>query len=110
MLQSNSNAYAFASTFYFSLSKAYLKKNKKSLQATAPNNADICANLARQNYDQTEARTGNSTYPKGRVSCSKVTFVVNQTLVFQIKFCGKSPALRVAAYRQVVKKHLTPII
>jgi len=24
------------------------------------------------------------------------TFVVNQTLVFQIKFCGKSPALRVA--------------
>ena len=31
------------------------------------------------------------------------SFVVNQTLVFQIKFCGKSPALRVAAkrYRQV---------
>jgi hypothetical protein len=25
--------------------------------------------------------------------------VVNQTLVFQIKFCGKSPALRVAAER-----------
>jgi hypothetical protein len=25
--------------------------------------------------------------------------VVNQTLVFQIKFCGKSPALRVAANR-----------
>jgi len=25
--------------------------------------------------------------------------VVNQTLVFQIKFCGKSPALRVAAKR-----------
>ena len=32
------------------------------------------------------------------------SFVVNQTLVFQIKFCGKSPALRVAANRQVVKK------
>jgi len=28
--------------------------------------------------------------------------VVNQTLVFQIKFCGKSPALRVAAKRQTV--------
>ena len=44
----------------------------------------------------------NSTYPKGGVSCSKDSFVVNQTLVFQIKFCGKSPALRVAAkrYRQ----------
>ena len=46
-----------------------------------------------------EARTANSTYPKGVVSCSKDSFVVNQTLVFQIKFCGKSPALRVAAKR-----------
>ena len=25
--------------------------------------------------------------------------MVNQTLVFQIKFCGKNPALRVAAKR-----------
>ena len=41
----------------------------------------------------------NSTYPKGGVSCSKDSFVVNQTLVFQIKFCGKSPALRVATKR-----------
>lgn len=41
----------------------------------------------------------NSTYPKGGVLCSKDSFVVNQTLVFQIKFCGKSPALRVAAKR-----------
>jgi hypothetical protein len=41
----------------------------------------------------------NSTYPKGGVSCSKDSFVVNGTLVFQIKFCGKSPALRVAANR-----------
>lgn len=39
----------------------------------------------------------NSTYPKGGVSFSKDNFVVNRTLVFQIKFCGKSPALRVAA-------------
>ena len=44
----------------------------------------------------------NSTYPKGGVSCSKDSFVVNQTLVFQIKFCGKNPALRVAANRQTV--------
>lgn len=44
-------------------------------------------------------RPYNSTYPKGGVSCSKDSFVVNQTLVFQIKFCGKSPALRVAAKR-----------
>ena len=41
----------------------------------------------------------NSTYPKGGVSCSKDSLVVNQTLVFQIKFCGKSPALPVAAKR-----------
>ena len=46
-----------------------------------------------------KSRTDNSTYPKGGVSCSKDSFVVNQTLVFQIKFCGKSPALRVAAKR-----------
>ncbi len=39
----------------------------------------------------------NYTYPNGGVSCSKDSFVVNQTLVFQIKFCGKSPAHRVAA-------------
>jgi hypothetical protein len=41
----------------------------------------------------------NNTYPKGGVSYSKDSFVVNQTLVFQIKFCGKTPALRVAAKR-----------
>ena len=52
----------------------------------------------------TRTPAGNSTYPKGGVSCSKDSFVVNQTLVFQIKFCGKSPALRVAAKRQAVKK------
>ena len=51
------------------------------------------------NLIKKEARTANSTYPKGGVSCSKDSFVVNQTLVFQIKFCGKSPALRVAAKR-----------
>jgi hypothetical protein len=43
--------------------------------------------------------THNSTYPKGGVSCSKDSSVVNETSVFQIKFCGKSPALRVAAKR-----------
>jgi hypothetical protein len=49
---------------------------------------------------QTEkARTANSTYPKGGVSCFKDSLVVNQKLVFQIKFCGNNPALRVAAKR-----------
>jgi hypothetical protein len=51
----------------------------------------------------------NSSYPKGGVPCSKDSFVVKQTFVFQIKFCGKSPALRVAAKRQAVKKLPFPI-
>ncbi len=46
--------------------------------------------------DEKEHRSDNITYPKGGVSCSKDSFVVNQTLVFQFKFCGKIPALRVA--------------
>ena len=41
----------------------------------------------------------NSTYPKGGVSCSKDSLVVDGSLVFQIEFCGESPALRVAAKR-----------
>lgn len=45
---------------------------------------------------QNKKRPHNSTYQKGGFSRSKDSFVVHQTLVFQIKFCGKSPALRVA--------------
>jgi len=54
-----------------------------------------------ENQFQWTERTpaGNSTYPKGGVSCSKDSLVVNGSLVFQIRFCGKSPALRVAAKR-----------
>ncbi len=51
--------------------------------------------------DREEQRRHNSTYTKGGVSCSKDSFVVNGILVFQIKFCGKSRALRVAAKRYV---------
>ena len=49
--------------------------------------------------DNRRMPAGNSTYPKGGVSCSKDSVVVIGTFVFQIKFCGKSPALRVAAKR-----------
>jgi hypothetical protein len=55
--------------------------------------------MNRDTTTEKEQRRHNSTYPKGGVSCSKDSFVVNQALVFQIKFCGKSPALRVAAKR-----------
>ena len=41
----------------------------------------------------------NSTYPKGGVSCSKDSFVVNQTLVFQINICGENRHLRQARNR-----------
>jgi hypothetical protein len=41
----------------------------------------------------------NRTYPKGGVSCSKDSFVVNGSLVFQIKFPGIEPGIRVAANR-----------
>lgn len=41
----------------------------------------------------------NNTYPKDWISCSNDSFVVSQTLVFQIKFSGKSPHLRIAANR-----------
>jgi hypothetical protein len=59
----------------------------------------MSADIGHDNSELTVARTHNSTYPKGGVSCSKDSFVVNGSLVFQIKFCGKSPALRVAAKR-----------
>jgi hypothetical protein len=49
--------------------------------------------------DKQESRTHNSTYPKDGVSRSKDSFLVNGSLVFQITFCGKSPALQVAAKR-----------
>ena len=48
-----------------------------------------------------QARTANSTYPKGGVSCSADTFVVAESSVLRMKFSGKSPALRVAANRCV---------
>jgi hypothetical protein len=56
---------------------------------------NICRLKASLHRDECMA-AGNSTCPKGGVSCSKDSFVVNQTLVFQIKFCGKSTALRIA--------------
>jgi hypothetical protein len=58
-------------------------------------------NLTDHNNVKEKQRPANSTYPKGGVSYSQDNFVVNQTLFFQIMFCGKSPALRVAAKRYV---------
>lgn len=41
----------------------------------------------------------NIIFAKGGVSCSKDSFEFKQILVFQIKFCSKSPALRIATKR-----------
>jgi hypothetical protein len=76
------------------------KKQQKSHQTSAPRQTKMDG----QKHDKKEGRSANSTYPKGGVSCSKDSFVVKGSLVFQIKFCGKSPALRVAAKRQAMKK------
>jgi hypothetical protein len=51
----------------------------------------------RKNYGE-DIRKGLFSILKDTIP-SLITGVVNQTLVFQIKFCGKSPALRVAAKR-----------
>ena len=42
---------------------------------------------------------GNSTYPKGGVSCFEDSFVVAESSVLRMKFGGKNPALLVAAKR-----------
>lgn len=48
-----------------------------------------------------ESRPHNSICPIAGVSCSKDSFVGIQTLVIQIKFCIKSPALWIAVKRCV---------
>jgi len=49
---------------FFSKHKPTALKNKKSLQANAPDNADITASLTRHSNRQTEARTDNSGFKK----------------------------------------------
>ena len=100
--------HTFGSTFAFFANAKAKQKNAKelpsqhtsqSLQKSVPAQPHR-QSITADSQTTTERRAAcNSTYPKGGVSCSKDSFVVNQTLVFQIKFCGKSPALRVAANR-----------
>jgi hypothetical protein len=90
---SRHTANAFASTFYFFADTQI--NAKKIKRACKPTHGGQCK-LDTTDLRPEKTTTHNSTYPKGWVSCSKDSFVVNQ-LVFQIKFCGKSPALIVAA-------------
>ncbi len=57
--------------------------------------------------DEKEHRSGNSTYPKGGVSCSKDSFVVNQKLVLRINICGENRHLRQARNRYMQPKRKT---
>ena len=100
-------ANAFGGTFvFFFNAQTNAKKIQKSHQANAPKTT-----VTMDRHTTTERTPAcNSTYPKGGFSCSKDSFVVNGTSVFQIKFCGKSPALRVAAKRQAVNKLSFPVI
>jgi hypothetical protein len=52
-------------------------------------------------YDRQEARTANSTFAIGGVSCSADTFVVAESFVLRINFSGKKPAHRKSAKRWV---------
>lgn len=79
---------------------SYPSKNKKY-----PPTQPVTTKTEKRSIDnglQTREKEGQLiTAPtqKAGFSASYDSFVVNQTLVFQIKFCGKSPALRVAAER-----------
>jgi len=51
------------------------------------------------NLTDRRTTTGNSTYKKLAAQFTADTFVVNQTLVLRIKFCGENRQLLVAAKR-----------
>ena len=55
--------------------------------------------IERQILTKDRTPAGNSTYPKGGVSFFADTFVQAESSVLRMKFCGKNPALRVAAKR-----------
>ncbi|HAW57803.1 MAG TPA: hypothetical protein DCX03_02110 [Bacteroidales bacterium] len=73
---------AFASTFYFLPTYQFnAEKNKKNLQATAPDSEDICESLIRHSNGQTEARTDNSGFKKLAVQWLNQVQFFNQAFV-----------------------------
>jgi hypothetical protein len=89
------NSNAFASTFYFlSHTRPNAEKNKKSLQATAPDCADIRANLTPQTNGRKEERTDNMVLPQWGAKCFYETFVLKRTVVLLLSFGAKNPPLR----------------
>ena len=73
--------------------------NKKNAKELPSHRAKTVVNMGRPTLTEKKQRRNKSTYPKDGVSFSKDSFVVNESFVFQSKFCGESPAIRVAANR-----------
>ena len=100
----SSNANPFASTFYFfSTHNANTEKNKKSLQANAPDSLDISANLTRHSNGQTEARTDNSGFAKKRVQ-----WLIKHSASHHILWYVDSLVLRNPLLRKAAKRWLQP--
>jgi hypothetical protein len=59
----------------------------------------MTANIDRHCFVDREARTANSTFAIGGVSCSADGFVVAESSVLRINICAKNPAHRKSANR-----------
>ena len=94
------NANAFASTFYFfTTHHANAEKNKKSLQANAPDSARVRCKLDTTTLRTDRRAADNTGLAKVAVQFSADTFVVNQILVLRINFSGENRHLRQARKR-----------
>jgi hypothetical protein len=58
-----------------------------------------CVNFGQTNSEQKVARTANSTFAIGGVSCSADSFVVAESLMLRINISGENPAHRKSAKR-----------
>jgi hypothetical protein len=94
------NPNAFANTFYFfSMHKATALKNKKSLQANAPDSEEISANLTQHKHGRTEARTDNRRLAKKRVQWLIEHSASYQHLCWVDSLVFRNPLLRQAPNR-----------
>ncbi len=71
------------------------QKNAKEL----PSQRTTTDTIDRQQHDRKNNEHLTAPTRNWRFSASYDSFVVNQTLVFQINICDKNPAIRVAAKR-----------
>jgi hypothetical protein len=92
-------ANTFASTFYFFSTHKPTLKNKKSLQANAPDSAENSSILTRNNNGRTEARTDNSGFAKKRVQ-----WFIGHSTSLQHLWCIDSFKLRNPLLRKARKR------